>query len=128
YNGFGTTNEDEYFPLFLSDEFLKRLARGEIYNIARDYLGVFFSYPIFPLLILQGTAIFNIDDRSIFLSPALEYSILTGLDLMIGANIFKGQEGSEYGSIKGEYLYSGILVPIEFGYPQLYYAYLKYYF
>jgi hypothetical protein len=124
YNGFGTTNENRYLSLFLSDEFLKRISRGEIYNLARDYLGAFFSYPIFPLLTLRGTIIFNLDDQSIFLSPALEYSILTGLDFMIGANIFKGKDGSEYGLIKGDYL--GI--PIEFGYPQLYFSYLKWYF
>lgn len=124
YNGFGTNNENNYLTLLSSPEFLKRLQRGEIYNLARDYLGVFLSYPIFPLLTLRGTVIFNIDDQSIFFSPGLEYSILTNLDLMIGANIFKGREGSEYGSIEGEYY--GI--PIEFGYPQLYFAYLKWYF
>ena len=88
YNGFGTNNENNYLTLLSSPEFLKRLQRGEVYNLARDYLGVFLTYPIFPLLTLWGTVIFNIDDQSIFFSPVLEYSILTNLDLMIGANIF----------------------------------------
>lgn len=56
-----------------------------------------FSYDITPLL--RGTlyGIFNPDDKSFVIVPAISYSLLTNLDLFFITNFFRGEALTQYG-------------------------------
>lgn len=42
-------------------------------------------------------------DRSQFFSPSLVYSLRTNVDLMVGAQLFRGAQGSEYARLNDAY-------------------------
>ncbi|MBS2132115.1 hypothetical protein KEX41_28420 (plasmid) [Burkholderia thailandensis] len=95
YNGAGTTNPSAY-------DFASLFA-GTIQNVAKHYLGGYVSYEITPLLKWEGFAVLNLDDGSRFLSPVLTYSVKTNVDWTIGAQLFMGSNGSEYGHLHNVY-------------------------
>jgi hypothetical protein len=95
YNGAGATNEAAYdFAALFS---------GRIQNLARRYLGVYASYEITPLVKSVNYFVFNLDDQSRFVSPAITISLRANLDLMVGAQLFSGHAGSEYSRLSDVY-------------------------
>jgi hypothetical protein len=68
--------------------------------LGRHYLGVSGSYDITPLLKTRHDVVLNLDDGSRYYSPTLSYSIRTNLDAMLGAQLFGGAKGTEFGAFK----------------------------
>ncbi len=88
YNGQGSTDRNEYDLL--------GLLRGEILNVARNYLAASASYQIHPLVMTGLTLTINLDDGSRYFLPSVEYSLSDAVTLSAGALIASGKEGSEY--------------------------------
>ncbi|MGW8168809.1 MAG: hypothetical protein ACWGHH_02270 [Sulfurovaceae bacterium] len=68
-----------------------------------DYLGTSLSYDF--NLVLQGSAsaIYNLDDHSLFSSPVLIYTIDDETTVSLGALLYIGDSKSEFGSIEHRY-------------------------
>jgi hypothetical protein len=112
YNGFGQTNGD-YSPdaLASNPELLKRLARGEIFNLGRHYLGTSVSFEMTPLLLLTSNIFINLTDPSALAQLVLSYDWKQDLQVLGALNFPIGPNGSEYGGIDttqpGLYLSTG---------------------
>jgi hypothetical protein len=113
FNGFGEADPADYPLLFTS----ARVARGEIYNFGRHYLGTTLQYEPHPLITTNLTGLWNLLDQSFLIGPLLLLSLSNEADLRLGAYfpIGTGLVGSH--------------VQSEFGlYSQIYYLQLRRYF
>lgn len=81
YNGAGTGTTENYPENALSIPYYE----GGVFLLGEHYLIPGGTYQITPLLILNGTAIFNINDQSILMIPSLEYNISENIYLALGA-------------------------------------------
>ena len=112
YNGFGQTNGD-YSPdaLASNPELLIRLARGEVFNLGRHYLGTSVSFEMTPLLLLTPNIFINLTDPSALAQLVLSYDWKQDLQVLGALNFPIGPNGSEYGGIEttqpGLYLSTG---------------------
>ena len=100
YNGFGQTDGD-YSPAALAanPELLQRLARGELFNLGRHYLGSSVTVELTPLLQLTPNIFINITDPSALAQLVLSYDWKQDVQLLAALNIPIGPNGSEYGGI-----------------------------
>jgi hypothetical protein len=113
YSGFGEEDPEEYPRLFTS----ARVARGEIFNFGRHYLGATLQYELHPLVTTSLTGLWNLLDQSCLIGPLLLVSLSNEADLRVGAYFPIGT-----GLV-------GPRVQSEFGlYPQVYYLQLRRYF
>ncbi|MCD4772921.1 MAG: hypothetical protein K8R41_06005 [Bacteroidales bacterium] len=55
------------------------------------------SYPITPLLKLDVSSIYNPNDKSVFLGPSLDLSLMNDLGLLFMGQLFWGDKGTEFG-------------------------------
>lgn len=76
------------------------LLSGRVQNLARHYLGASASYEFTPLLKTRHDLVLNLDDGSRYYSPSLSYSLRSNLDATLGAQLFGGAAGSEFGVFK----------------------------
>ncbi len=112
YNGFGLS-DGIYSPLALlaHPELLNRMSRGEIFNIARHYLGASVSLELTPLLNITPNIFVNLIDPSALTQVVLSYNWKQDIQLLGALNIPIGEKGSEYGGIRGlqpgQYLSTG---------------------
>jgi hypothetical protein len=88
YDGAGASDPQRY-------DFASLFA-GRIQNVGRRYVGAYAGYEITPLLKWNNYFAANLDDRSSYFAPSLVYSLRTNLDLTLGAQRFRGGEGSEF--------------------------------
>lgn len=88
YNGNGELNKDDYDWTILS--------LGSWEQLAREYLGLTASYELTPLVILSGTYIQNLCDKSTMFGPHLKWSLADDADLSLGASLFGGDRFTEF--------------------------------
>ena len=107
YNGFGFA-DGIYSPARILDnpELLKRLSRGELFNIGRHYLGGSVTLEVTPLLNITPNFFVNLIDPSALTQVMLSYSWKQDIQLLGVLNVPIGQKGSEYRGIRG--LQSGL--------------------
>jgi len=103
YNGFGQTDGD-YSPAALASnpELLIRLARGELFNLGRHYLGTSVSFEMTPLLNLTPNIFINLTDPSALAQLVLSYDWKQDIQLLVALGIPIGPNGSEYGGIDSD--------------------------
>ncbi len=112
YNGFGQPGGD-YDPASLAanPELLQRLARGELFNLARHYLGASVTLELTPLVNITPNLFVNIEDPSGLAQLVLSWDWRENFLLTGALNIPLGPNGSEYGGIEvdepGLYLSTG---------------------
>jgi hypothetical protein len=110
YNGAGEGRKESY-GLSPNETAYKE---GAVYLLGRHYLAPGFTYQMMPLLSFSGNALINLNDRSLLLSPLLEYSVKQDVYAGLGAFIGIGDKSNPAS---------------EFGvYPDIYYAALNIYF
>jgi hypothetical protein len=99
---------------------------GAVYLLGRHYLclgGIVHVHPLMPLSLL---AIGNLGDRSLELSPTLEYNLSQNIYLSIGAYIGLGKKAQAAASISGP---DSLLFHSEFGaYPDMVFTSFRVYF
>lgn len=76
---------------------------GEIVTRNRNFLASGIGYDLTPLARFDLYSIYDIDGGSLFFNPGIRYNILRDLDWVAGAQIFSGDEGSEYGPFPDTY-------------------------
>jgi len=103
YNGFGQLHGD-YSPAGLAGnpDLLQRLARGELFNLGRHYLGASVTAELTPLLNLTPNIFVNLGDPSALVQMVLAYDWQQDLQLLVALNLPIGPDGSEYGGIETE--------------------------
>ena len=100
YNGFGLTGGDYSVAALASDPaLLTRLARGELFNIGRHYLGVSVTLEATPLLNLTPNLFVNLGDPSAYAQIVLAYDWKQDLQVLAALGFPVGPDGSEYGGI-----------------------------
>ena len=103
YNGFGQADGDYSMDaLAANPELLKRLARGELFNIGRHYLGASVTLEATPLLNLTPNIFINLIDPSAFAQLVTSYSWKQDVQLLAALSFPIGPAGSEYGGIDAE--------------------------
>lgn len=103
YNGFGQAGSDySTAGLAANPELLKRLARGELFNIGRHYLGASVTLEATPLLNLTPNIFINITDPSAFAQLVTSYNWKQDIQLLAALSFPIGPAGSEYGGIEAE--------------------------
>ena len=113
FNGAGEEDPEDYPRLFDSE----RLARGEIFNFGRHYLGASLDYELHPLVTADLFGLWNLLDQSFLVGPLLLVSLSNEADMRIGAYLPVGT------ALVGSHIQS------EFGlYPYVYYLELRLYF
>lgn len=97
HNGFGVDGQTtiETLPVSLRN----RLARGELFDLRRDYLAAGATFEYSPLLSLNPTIIANLSDKSVYLLWAANWSLSYDLVLIAGAQAPIGPRGSEFGGL-----------------------------
>ncbi|WP_075185153.1 hypothetical protein [Teredinibacter haidensis] len=112
YNGFGLDSGD-YHPLTLSQnpQLLKRLARGELFNLARQYLAATMTVELHPLWVLTPTGFWNVKDGSSLFQLVSSHDISQESCFLLSLNLPIGDKGSEFGGLESgiddRYLSSG---------------------
>ncbi|MEW6332481.1 MAG: hypothetical protein AB1560_13570 [Pseudomonadota bacterium] len=76
-----------------------RLARGELFTLARDYAVLGLQVEFTPLFNLYTNLIANLNDSSKFLQLRGVYDWQQDVQLMAGLNLPSGSRGSEYGGV-----------------------------
>jgi len=113
FNGFGQKGSDySASSLAGNPELVKRLARGELFNLGRHYLGASVTLEATPLLNLTPNLFINLVDPSALAQLTLNYDWKQDLQVLAALNIPIGPNGSEYGGIDamepGMYLSTGL--------------------
>ena len=112
YNGFGQADGDYSVEgIAANSELLQRLARGELFNLGRHYLGASVTVELTPLLNLTPNLFVNITDPSALMQAVLSYDWKQDIQLLTALNFPIGPDGTEYGGIsteqQDEYLSTG---------------------
>ncbi len=103
YNGFGQADSDySAAGLAANPELLERLARGELFNIGRHYLGASVTLEATPLLNLTPNIFVNLIDPSAYAQLVASYSWKQDIQLLAALSFPIGPGGSEYGGIEAE--------------------------
>lgn len=82
---------------------LDRQIRGEIQQLAKNYLALLLGHDLTPLLRIENRTIFNLDDVSFFIRPELQYEMKSNLLFTLGAQLFAGDKNDELGQPKNIY-------------------------
>ena len=100
YNGFGQTGGDYSVAGIASNtELLKRLARGELFNLGRHYLGISITIETTPLLTLTPNIFINLTDPSALAQFVFSYDWKQDIQVLAALSFPIGPNGSEYGGI-----------------------------
>jgi hypothetical protein len=100
YNGFGQPGGDySTAALAANPELLERLARGELFNIGRHYLGASVTLEATPLLNITSNTFVNLVDPSALAQLVLAYDWRQDLQLLAALSYPIGSDGSEYSGI-----------------------------
>lgn len=97
YSGVGEHNETGY--LNPNPALANRLARGELFTLARNYAALGLQLEATPLVNLFANLTQNLDDGSRILQLRGVYDWLQNMQFMAGLNLPAGAYGSEYGGI-----------------------------
>jgi hypothetical protein len=97
--------------LLRNPDLLRRVARGETFTLARNYLAASATIEMNPLFLLIPTLFVNLDDPSALAQLVTQCDLKQDLLFIAALNIPIGPDGSEYGgiesSIDGRYFSSG---------------------
>lgn len=94
FNGLG---ENDYPQALLNRDITERLQRGELFVLGKNYLSGTLQVELHPLFNVFFTVINNTKDPCGILQPRATWDITQNLQMTVGANIFYGDNGSEFG-------------------------------
>ncbi len=112
YNGFGLAGGDYSAAVLASrPQLQRRLARGELYNLGRHYLGGSVAIEVTPLLNVGPNVFVNLDDPSALGQLVVRYEWLQNVQLIAALSVPIGPAGTEFGGpagdVKGQYIATG---------------------
>jgi len=118
YNDLGAIDISLYD---INPNLLERLSRGEVFALGRYEAALGLDVEIHPLVHLYYSGMVNISDGSMTHLPRVVYNVTEQMDLSLGATLYSGNTGSEYGGLK-------ITDFLNTKAPDSIYLWLKYYF
>ena len=100
FNGFGQRG-GRYEPASLQSNrnLLKRIARGELFNLGTHYVGLTATLEVTPLFLLTPSLFVNVEDRSALLQFVARGDIGEEMLLLGSLNVPVGPAGTEFGGI-----------------------------
>jgi hypothetical protein len=112
YNGFGQSDGCYSFECLAENpELLKRISRGELFNLGRHYIALSAMFEVTPLFLLTPNIFFNVTDPSALIQVVFQNDLRENLLLWSAINLPVGANGTEFGgpstAIAGGYLSSG---------------------
>ena len=118
YNGFGQSDSCYAFDcLSENPELLKRISRGELFNLGRHYLALSATTEITPLFLLTPNVFLNLTDPSALFQLVFQNDLRENLMLWSAINVPIGADGTEFGGadtgVPGIYLSSGPSVSMQ---------------
>jgi hypothetical protein len=96
-NGVGETDRAHYAAP--AAELSARIARGELFTLARDYAGLGLQVELMPLFNLYTNLIANLNDGSKFLQLSGVYDWRQDVQMRAGVNLPSGDRGTEFGGV-----------------------------
>jgi len=96
HNGLGTNS---YESALNDHEIQKRMERGQVFVLGRNYLAGHLNLEIHPLVNLYLTVINNLHDSSGSLQPRIIWEARQNIRLTFGSDIYYGSRGTEFGGI-----------------------------
>ncbi|MCF8104519.1 MAG: hypothetical protein K9K64_03460 [Desulfohalobiaceae bacterium] len=121
YHGLGV---EEPETVLAEPELIARIERGELFVLSRAYLALGMEVELHPLLMAGTNLILNIGDGSGLLQPKLTWDPTADLEVIVGANLYFGDSGSEFGGFDLA-TSSGV---VRFQEPNAAFAWLTWYF
>jgi hypothetical protein len=109
YNGFGQKNGN-YSPADLAgnSDLVKRILRGELFTLGRNYVATSAMIEMTPLWVLTPNVFINIDDSSFLTQLVSTYNLQQNWQLLAAISVPVGSKGTEYGGLEsgtaGKYL------------------------
>lgn len=101
HNGFGQHGGDyDGQDLAQNTELLRRLERGEVFTLGRDYVVASATIELHPLFMLIPNVFVNLGDPSGMFQLVGQYDWQQNLQVLAAVNIPMGPDGSEYGGIE----------------------------
>ena len=110
HSAFGGS-EDSY--LIDSPNRTKRILRGDLYVLGRNYLATGFRLEVTPRTNLLGSTIYNLADKSTIVQGRISQELSQNLNLIGGVNIPVGKSGSEFGDIRSPTGEMVVDIPVE---------------
>lgn len=100
YNGFGQSDGD-YSQEALADnpELVERVARGELFTLARHYIAASTTIEMTPLILVTPNLFLNLTDGSALFQAVAQYDVRQDMVLLGSLNIPIGPDGTEFGGI-----------------------------
>lgn len=100
FNGFGQAG-NRYDPgsLAQNPNLIRRLERGEIFTIGRNYLAGGVLVEMSPLWTLTPNLFINLDDRSGLFQLTTRYSLGDNSEFLAAVNLPMGPSGTEFGGV-----------------------------
>ncbi len=98
HNGLGVTGD--YGDALLDPDIAERLSRGEMHTLGRTYLAFQIQMEAHPLVNLFLVSINNMGDPSGVLQPHLVWDAKQNLRCTVGANLYYGEDGTEFGGFE----------------------------
>jgi hypothetical protein len=103
YNGFGQSGADYSVDnLTANTDLLRRLERGELFNLGRHYLGASLTVEVTPLFNLTPNIFINLIDPSVLAQMVLAYDWQQDIQILMALNLPIGPDGTEYGGVEAE--------------------------
>ena len=112
HNGFGQGG-GAYSPedLLSNPDLLRRIERGELFTLAKNYVAASATIEMTPLFMLIPNLFVNVGDPSALLQVVAQYDWRQDLQVLGAVNIPVGASGTEYGGIEavrdGKYYSTG---------------------
>ncbi len=98
YNGFGEDDED-YAPASIqeNEDLFVRLARGELYTLARNYLAASVLVEVTPLLQVTPNVFYNLYDNSALFQLVGQYDVAQDWQILGSLYLPVGSSDTEFG-------------------------------
>jgi len=118
YNGFGQSNGCYSLDCLVENtELLKRISRGELFNLGRHYVALSAMIEVTPLFLLTPNVFLNVTDPSALVQVVFQNDLWENLLLWSAINVPIGADGTEFGGadtgVPGLYLSSGPSVSVQ---------------
>ncbi|MCP4631155.1 MAG: hypothetical protein GY850_47740 [bacterium] len=97
FNGLGDT---DYEAANLDPDIAKRISRGDLFVLGRNYISGTINVEAHPLVNLYLTVINNMDDPSGTILPQAVINTTENTEVRIGSTLFYGSEGTEFGGFQ----------------------------
>lgn len=122
FNSAGKSKPESYLDFLQSTAF----RHGSVYLMGKHYLGLGLTCQITPLIPFTSLILFNVNDKSLILSPQLEYNISENIYIAAGSYIGLGKRAER---VLGPINLPPLLFHSEFGgYPDMFYTSFRVYF